>query len=55
MNIKNLIYVEDEKDIEGLGDIIAKITKSVGIKPCDKCEKRRKWLNEMMKKYKKFT
>ena len=31
---------------EGLGDTIAKITKAFGVKPCSKCEKRRKALNK---------
>ena len=31
----------------GLGDVIAGITKAVGIKPCESCEKRRDKLNEL--------
>lgn len=29
----------------GLGDIVKKMTTSVGIRPCNKCEERRKKLN----------
>lgn len=32
---------------EGLGDTIAKATKSVGIKPCGGCKKRRELLNRL--------
>jgi len=32
-------------DIEGLGDIIASLTKKVGIQPCKGCKERRDWLN----------
>lgn len=34
---------------KGFGDTFAKITKSFGIKPCPKCEKRRKDWNEKIK------
>jgi len=30
----------------GLGDLIARLTKKVGIKPCGKCKKRQQYLNE---------
>jgi hypothetical protein len=33
--------------LEGLGDIIKRLTNAVGIKTCSKCEKRRKRMNEM--------
>ena len=36
-----------KETISGIGDIIAKITKGIGIEPCDSCEKRRKALNDM--------
>lgn len=29
----------------GLGDTVAKVTKTVGIRPCGGCQKRREWLN----------
>ena len=29
----------------GLGDIVAKLTSAVGIKPCKGCKKRQSWLN----------
>lgn len=34
------------KESKGLGDTVAKITKTVGIEPCEKCEERRKDWNE---------
>ena len=37
---------------KGIGDTVAKITKSFGIRPCDACERRRRLFNEMVK-YKK--
>ena len=37
----------------GAGDLIAKVTKSVGIKPCGKCQKRRERLNKMLPKKQK--
>lgn len=33
--------------MDGLGDVIAAGTKALGITPCDGCEARRKWLNEV--------
>ena len=33
----------------GIGDTVAKITKSFGIKPCSACERRRKKFNELVK------
>jgi hypothetical protein len=38
--------VEEADEMEGLGDAVARVTKKVGIKECDGCKKRRKWLNE---------
>lgn len=32
--------------IRGLGDVVARITKFVGLKPCGGCKKRQEWLNE---------
>lgn len=32
--------------LEGLGDVVAKVTKAVGIKPCGGCKKRQEWLNK---------
>jgi len=32
----------------GAGDIIAKFTKIVGIRPCSACEKRRQMLNQKL-------
>jgi len=38
----------DKPKIEGLGDIIQRLTKTVGIPTCSKCEERRKKLNKML-------
>jgi len=38
---------DDKKPIEGLGDIIQRLTKAVKIPTCSKCEERRKKLNAM--------
>jgi hypothetical protein len=32
--------------IRGVGDVVAKVTKAVGIAPCAPCQKRRQWLNK---------
>lgn len=32
--------------MRGLGDVVAAITKAVGIKPCPPCERRREALNK---------
>jgi len=32
----------------GLGDTIAKVTKLLGIKPCDGCKKRQELLNKLV-------
>tara|TARA_Y100000310_G_C20502006_1_gene724480 strand:- start:90 stop:272 length:183 start_codon:yes stop_codon:yes gene_type:complete len=37
----------EKEKIEGLGDIIKRLTGIVGVKPCSKCEERRKKMNEM--------
>lgn len=34
------------KEFSGVGDVIEGVTKSVGIKPCGGCKKRRDYLNE---------
>lgn len=33
--------------IEGLGDVISKTTKALGIKECGGCTQRREWLNKL--------
>jgi hypothetical protein len=38
--------LEEADKMEGLGDAVARVTKSLGIPECSKCKKRRKWLNE---------
>ena len=37
-----------EGPVRGLGDVVAKVTKAVGIKPCGPCQKRREALNRMV-------
>ena len=37
----------DKPKIEGLGDIIQRLTKAMKIPTCSKCEERRKKLNSM--------
>ena len=37
----------DKQKIEGLGDIIKRLTNAVKIPTCSKCEERRKKLNSM--------
>ncbi len=37
-----------ERESKGLGDTVARLTHAVGIRPCDGCEKRRAWLNEVV-------
>ena len=42
------------KESEGIGDTVAKITKTVGIEPCEACEERRKRWNDKVA-YKKAS
>lgn len=35
------------RSARGLGDIVAKVTKAVGLRTCGGCERRRKALNKM--------
>jgi len=35
----------DELPPEGLGDVVARVTKRLGIKECSGCKARRRWLN----------
>jgi len=37
----------EKEKLEGLGDIVKRLTNAVGIKTCSKCEKRRKRMNKM--------
>lgn len=37
----------NKKKIEGLGDVVKKVTNALGIETCDACEERRKKLNSM--------
>lgn len=41
--------------IEGLGDVIKKITNFIGIETCDSCEERRKKLNKLFPYTKTYT
>lgn len=34
------------EQVIGVGDIVARLTKAVGIQPCGGCNKRRAWLNQ---------
>ena len=45
-SIKNNHWI-DKKESKGLGDSIAKITESVGVKPCGGCKKRKEALNRI--------
>jgi hypothetical protein len=36
------------KKSKGLGDTVKKLTDKIGIKPCTKCEKRRRYLNRIL-------
>lgn len=35
--------------VRGLGDVVAALTKAVGIKPCRGCKQRQSWLNKLIK------
>lgn len=37
----------EELDAGGLGDLVAKVTKKLGIPTCDGCDRRRKALNKV--------
>ena len=43
----NLLVSSEQPKIEGLGDIIKRLTNAVNIPTCSKCEERRKKLNSM--------
>lgn len=43
LNEKKKIWAQESK---GVGDTVAKITKTVGVEPCAKCEERRQRWNE---------
>ena len=38
---------EISNGVEGIGDMVAKMTSAVGIKPCSGCKKRQAWLNKL--------
>lgn len=43
------IRIPGLKEDVGAGDVVAKATKAMGIEPCDECEKRRQWMNRMLR------
>jgi len=43
--LKAVVETEAQKRGMLAGDLIAAMTKAIGIPPCDGCEKRRQWLN----------
>lgn len=38
--------IEEADELRGLGDVISRVTKKLGIKECGGCKKRREKLNE---------
>jgi hypothetical protein len=36
------------RQMMGLGDVVAGMTRAVGIQPCGGCERRRQWLNQRL-------
>lgn len=40
--------IEAKKPIRGLGDLVAKATTTIGIKPCGKCKERQAMLNKLV-------
>ena len=40
--------VYDGVSSRGLGDVVAKVTSAVGVKPCGKCKKRQAKLNKVV-------
>ena len=46
--IKKIVYIWSQPS-SGFGDTFAKFTKTFGIKPCKKCEERRKSWNNRLK------
>lgn len=32
----------------GAGDVVARLTRAVGIKPCEPCKRRQAWLNQWL-------
>ena len=38
---------QEKKQSKGLGDMVADLTKAVGIQPCGGCKKRQEWLNKI--------
>lgn len=48
-NVPCLIHeMSVENKVTGLGDVVAAITKAVGIKPCRGCKQRQSWLNKVI-------
>jgi len=42
---KDVRALLDEPPMEGLGDVVARVTKRLGIQECSGCKARRRWLN----------
>ena len=40
--------MKEEEKSKGLGDTVAKMTKAVGIKPCEPCKRRQEKLNRLL-------
>jgi len=40
--------VEEAEQMRGLGDVVSKVTKKLGIEECAPCAERRRKLNEMV-------
>jgi hypothetical protein len=38
----------EKEPVAGLGDVIAKVTKAFGVKPCGGCKKRQAYLNKLV-------
>lgn len=37
-----------KQELRGLGDVVAKVTSAVGVKPCGKCKERQAKLNRLV-------
>lgn len=48
VNLKIPGFLRDDEATVGLGDLIKRVTTSVGIKPCEPCNKRAQILNTWM-------
>lgn len=46
--VRAIKKVFSEEEMRGLGDVVAKATKAVGIQPCEGCKKRQEALNKLV-------